>query len=508
MQQQADDSMALEARASCQIPVSTGGSDSEETEKTAGVTSDDETTIKIVQWDVGDARDPRNLPKARKWMVVMILATSCAWFTCASSIYTTTYEQITVDFNCSRLVATIGLSLYVLGMAFGPMLFGGLSEYWGRRKIFIASFTLFSVFLIPCALARSLEVLLTFRFLSGLVGSALLSVAGGTVVDLFVPMESQPPMMIFTASPFIGPVLGPLIGGFINENLNWRVSFYLMLGGSIALLLAIIFLVPETYHPVLLALKAEAIREKTGDPRWKSPLEAKPLAERATLSGSFLGPFRLLATEPKCLCLCIYTAILLGIIYLFFGAFNLVFRHLHDFSLSQVGLAFIGMLLGIIAAILVEPYCRWAFAGMFSRYAPQDSSAPEHRLYSSLLGAILVPVGLFMFGWTLSASIHWVFPVIGSALFGAGTVLVYCGVFAFLVAEYPAAAASALSANCFLRCGFAAAFPLFGIQMYEGLGYAWATSALGFLTVAMAPFPYIFFAFGSRLKSGRVRSLC
>lgn len=46
-----------------------------------------------------------------------------------------------------------------------------------------------------------------------------------------------------------------------------------------------------------------------------------------------------------------------------------------------------------------------------------------------------------------------------------------------------------------------AAFPLFGIQMYNGLGYQWATSLLAFLTVAMLPFPFIFFYYGKKIRA-------
>jgi hypothetical protein len=46
-----------------------------------------------------------------------------------------------------------------------------------------------------------------------------------------------------------------------------------------------------------------------------------------------------------------------------------------------------------------------------------------------------------------------------------------------------------------------AAFPLFGVQMYQKLGFQWATGLLGFLTVAMLPFPYLFFRYGKKLRS-------
>ena len=48
--------------------------------------------------------------------------------TCASSIYTTTYNQITIKFHCSAEVATLGLSFFVIGLAIGPMVLGPLSE--------------------------------------------------------------------------------------------------------------------------------------------------------------------------------------------------------------------------------------------------------------------------------------------------------------------------------------------------------------------------------------------
>lgn len=48
---------------------------------------------------------------------------------------------------------------------------------------------------------------------------------------------------------------------------------------------------------------------------------------------------------------------------------------------------------------------------------------------------------------------------------------------------------------------FPAVFPLFGVQMYNKLGYQWATSILAFLTVAMMPFPYLFFKYGKRIRA-------
>lgn len=106
----------------------------------------------------------------------------------------------------------------------------------------------------------------------------------------------------------------------------------------------------------------------------------------------------------------------------------------------------------------------------------------------------------FRFAWTIYPSVHYIVPIIGTAFFGFGIILVFSGIFTFLVEAYPLYAASALSANSFARSSFAAAFPLFGVQMYEKLGYHWATTLLALLTLMMAPFPYVFFAYGKRLR--------
>jgi MFS family permease len=79
-----------------------------------------------------------------------------------------------------------------------------VAQFYGRRVVFIWSYLLYVIWLIPCAVAKNIGTMLVSRFLDGLAGSAFLSVAGGTVGDLFAKHELSLPMMVYTASPFIG----------------------------------------------------------------------------------------------------------------------------------------------------------------------------------------------------------------------------------------------------------------------------------------------------------------
>ncbi|KAK3316140.1 major facilitator superfamily domain-containing protein [Apodospora peruviana] len=473
----------------------------------AQTTNDDEKDPFEVGWEGGDSDpvNPRSMPLWRKWTIIGITSFGSFCVTNASASYTATYGPMDAEFGNSRLVATIGLSTFVLGIALGPF-WSPLAEFYGRRPIYLCSFAAFMIFLVPSAVARNIQTMIVARFFQGLAGSAFLSVSGGTVGDLFTRDTMQAPMAVFAVAPFVGPATGPLLGGLITYFTAglWRWLHYVLLIWSASLLVGIALFVPETYHPVLLKCKAQKLRKTTNNPLYKAPLEKSEKSITRTVSYSLLRPFQLLVLEPMCLILDVYSAILLGVLYLFFGAFPLVFMNNHGFKLWQVGLTFMGLLVASITATLSTPIWRLVRERLVEKRRLATGivkDEPEDQLPPVICGAPLITAGLFMFGFTTYPWVHWIVPIIGSGIFGIGTMLAFTGIFTFLVDAYPRYAASALAGNAFVRCSFAAIFPLFGIQMYERLGYQWATALLGFLTLAMLPFPYIFFVFGKRIRA-------
>ncbi len=151
------------------------------------------------------------------------------------------------EFNTSRIVATLGLSTFVLGIALGPF-WSPLAEFYGRRPIYLASFAGFIIWIIPSAVAQNIQTMIVARFFQGLAGSAFLSVSGGTVGDMFTHDTMLAPMSIFALAPFVGPSTGPLLGGLINTYTNWRWTHYVLLIWAFVLLVSIALFVPETYR--------------------------------------------------------------------------------------------------------------------------------------------------------------------------------------------------------------------------------------------------------------------
>ena len=93
-----------------------------------------------VQWDgEDDPMNPRHMSKIRKWVIVLILSAGSTCVTCTSSMYVETYDQLTSEFHVSRVVATLGLSLFVIGLGVGPMILAPLSEFYGKRSLTLSS---------------------------------------------------------------------------------------------------------------------------------------------------------------------------------------------------------------------------------------------------------------------------------------------------------------------------------------------------------------------------------
>lgn len=175
---------------------------------------------------------------------------------------------------------------------------------------------------------------------------------------------------------------------------------------------------PSKPDPVILRQKAQAKRKDTGDERWKAPIEKSSKSMVRTVGYSLLRPFQILAYEPMALILDLYSAILLGILYLFFGAFPFVFEGVYGFNLWQTGLTFLGMLLGMLAAAMSSGFWVKVRARLIEHNG--GKLEPEFRLPAVIAGSMFATVGLFWFAWTTFSWVHWILPIIGSGIFGLG----------------------------------------------------------------------------------------
>ncbi|KAK9312789.1 major facilitator superfamily domain-containing protein [Lipomyces starkeyi] len=474
--------------------------------KKADFTSDDLTSdalekqYEIITWDGPDDKDnPMNMSNLRKWAITLIVSISGLNLTCCSIIYSSAYEGIMAEFHAQRTSVLSGITVYLIGIGTGPMLYSPLSEFYGRQKIYIFSYIFFLIFQFPVAFGKNFPSIVINRFLSGFAGSASMAVAGGTIADIFRKEDLGLPMMAFTASPFLGPILGPIIGDFIVAFCNWRWVFYVIIMWTGVMLVLVILLVPETFAPVILTRKARRIRKETANEMIRSLAEQQNENRtiRQALMFSIKRPFELIIFEPMVLTMCVYSAVILGILYLSFEAFPLVYQYNHGFKTQYLGLTFIGLMIGQVLAAASEPWWKNVYRQLEQKHGV---GKPEFRLPQAIVGSVLCPVGLFWFAFTTMSSVHWTVPILATIPLGSGMLFVFSGIFTYKVEAYKPYSASALAANAFFRCVFGSVFPLFSVQMYDRLGYMWATALLAFLTVICIPCPLLFYKYGERLR--------
>jgi MFS family permease len=397
--------------------------------------------------------------------------------------------------------AILPITVYVLGLGFGPIISAPLSETFGRRAVYFITFPPFLLFTLGAGFAHSFAALLVCRLLAGTIGSACLAVGAGTNSDMYSPLDRAVSSAIFLLAPFLGPAIGPPVGGFAAQGKGWRWTQWpiLFIG-----LVSLIFSIPqsETYKKIILQHRAK----KLGLAPPSHPIPTGPARLKFLLLVTLGRPLRMLVTEPIVAFFSLYTAFNFAVLFGFFAAFPYVFRGVYHFNLGETGLTFLGIGIGCLLASLSYivtdrlTYRKWTLAAQAK--GDMTPLAPEHRLYGAMIGSFMLPLGLFWFAWTARPGIHWIVPIIATVPFACGNLLVFNSAVLYLLDTYgPLMGASAMAANGLLRYTLGAVFPLFTVQMYRKLGIGWATSLLGFVTVGLLPIPWVLWKYGRQIRT-------
>ncbi|KAI4130313.1 MAG: hypothetical protein LQ347_003435 [Umbilicaria vellea] len=377
----------------------------------------------------------------------------------------------------------------------GPMLWAPLSEIpqIGRNPLYLGTLFVFVILQLPVALAPNFATLLAFRFITGFFGSPVLATGGASIGDIYRPMRRAYPIAVWGVAAVCGPVLGPLVGGFAAQHKGWKWTIWELTWLSGACFILLCFFLPETSSSNILYRRSRRLRKLTGNSNLKS--EGELLSENMTgkdiLMIAVVRPFTLSFTEPMVFLLNLYIALIYGLLYIWFESFPIVFTGIYGFNLGEEGLAFIGILVGAFAAI--PPFFWYLHKYTEPKFNQNGELKPEERLPPAFVAAFCIPISLFWFGWTSRPAVHWIVPIIGSSLFTVGALLLFNSVLNYLGDAYPEYAASVLAGNDLMRSSFGAAFPLFATAMYKNLGVAWASSTLGFLSIAFIPIPFLLY---------------
>ncbi|KAH6844758.1 putative MFS multidrug transporter [Chaetomium sp. MPI-CAGE-AT-0009] len=463
----------------------------------------------IVDWDGSDdPANPMNFSASFKAANVGIISALTFITPLASSMFAPGVPQLMAEFGSSNpLLADFVVSVYVLGFAIGPLVLAPASELYGRAIIYHVCNIGFIAFTVACAVSSNLGMLIAFRFFQGCFGSAPVTNGGGTIADLIAQEKRGGVIAIYALGPILGPVIGPVAGGYLVAGRGWRWVFWVLaIISGFFTIISFLFL-RETYPTVLLKRKTTHLILQTNNPHLK-PKHDPGLTTRQLFTRALARPTKMILLSPTVLVTSLYTGVVYGYQYLMFSTFTYVFQQQYAFPTHSVGLTFLGIGVGSLLGLLVIGAVSDRIVKAQAAKPTPDSGSPvvgamkpEYRLPPLVGGAVFIPAGLFLYGWSAELDAHWIVPIVGTALVGVGNIAVFMCIVSYLVDAFTVYAASALAANTVVRSVMGALLPLAGQSMYAAMGLGWGNSLLGFIAVACIPVPVALLKYGERMRN-------
>ncbi|KAI9692833.1 MAG: hypothetical protein M1822_004827 [Bathelium mastoideum] len=396
------------------------------------------------------------------------------------------------------------IASWTVGAAIVPMVVLPLMEEYGVRIGYILCYTIFTILVIPQAVARNFSTLIACRFFAGGAAGVLQNGMDGIIADIWAGAAQRSlPVTIYVTGLLAGVSLGPVFGGAIISRCNWRWIFYIQLIIYGVALIPVLLVMRETRSSIIAAksTKTSAKEALPAAALRTSPDTASPSPARFVYDTLVL-PAYLLCTEPVVFFFTLLSALSYGVVFVSTQSVTQVFMTNYGFLEYQAGLVQVSVVVGEILGFVICLFQN-AWYARATKVNPNKSEAElsEIRLYLSIPASFLgLTGGLFWYGWTSYPSLPWILPAIGLVLTGLGVTVVMQAIMMYVTDGYAKYAASASAAVCFGENIFAAFLPLAAQSMYTNLGFQWASSVLAFIALALSFAPIILVWKGKQIR--------
>ncbi|KAL5404774.1 hypothetical protein PMIN03_008910 [Paraphaeosphaeria minitans] len=437
----------------------------------------------------------------KKWVVTFILSAFAFVQPLAETMLAPVRTPLSTDLSITKGYQWILVnSLILIGVGFGPLLIAPMSELYGRRPAILSGAAVFIVWNTCCGFATNLGQMLAFRLLSGFGACTADAVAGGVIGDIWAPHQRGRAFAIFMAAPLLGPGVGPIAGAYISNSISWRWTFWITSIISAALLILAVFVLNETFEPRLAEQhRARRLTSETASGQGHTIPTTR--STKLLVWDNIQRPARMLATQLLIQLLAMYMALLYGTMFLFLYMYSTLWMKQYGQSAQASSLNYISAAIGYVAGVLVAGHLNDKIYSILRARSANNKGCPEYRIPVMLLGTLLTPAGLMLWGWTGETHQHWILPNIGCAIYTAGCYICSSCVSVYTIDAYTTYAASAVSTNLILRSIFSAFFPLFAPYMFDAVGYGYGATILsGVFSVIGCVTALVLWFWGERIR--------
>lgn len=346
--------------------------------------------------------------------------------------------EIAATFGCTQELLTGTNGIASAFMMLSPLLFGPLTEFYGRKPLMITCALFFSVGSLVTALSPSLAVFVVFRCVNCLGGTSFFSMGASIVSDLYAPTERATAMSWVLSGSQIGPAIGPVIGGLmVSYTSSWRNLFWLQFAMA-ALLVPLYFIfLPETAfstkHQEVLAQPEN--QGKKFIPHYPNPLQVI-----------------LLFRFPNVMLAGLMSAGLLFNMYILLTPIRQVMDPRFHLTTPVYGALFY---LPPAAGYLVGTFIggRWADGTVKKWVKKRGRRMPEDRLRSTIIPfGLIVPGSSIVYGWCLEEEKGGMaVPIVCMFLCGIAQTVSYASINTYCVDSMPRYGSDTISGNYAIR---------------------------------------------------------
>ncbi|WP_144018675.1 multidrug effflux MFS transporter [Demequina sp. NBRC 110051] len=181
----------------------------------------------------------------------------------ATDLYLPAFPSMAEQLDASTAQVQLSLTAFLIGAGVGQLVFGPLSDRWGRRGPLVAGVVIFVLSSAAAALAPTVGLLIAARVVQGLSGAAGMVIGRTVIADLAHGKEAA---TAFSALMIVGgaaPVVAPVAGSLLAESLGWRGLLWIVAGLGVVSLIAVLIAVPET-HPRAARAASQASSMRAG----------------------------------------------------------------------------------------------------------------------------------------------------------------------------------------------------------------------------------------------------
>ncbi|KAJ1966453.1 hypothetical protein IWQ62_002424 [Dispira parvispora] len=467
--------------------------------------------------------------KRSKFLISLIVALAGLVAPLSSTMYLPALNIIQEEMNTTSAMIKLTVSLYLVGMAVAPMVWGTVSDTSGRRPVYIVSFIIYIGSCVGNAMANSIELLLAMRLIQSLGSSSVMAVGAGSICDIYEAQQRGRALGLFYLGALLGPVIGPIMGGYISQHLSWRWTFWVLaiFGGAILVLL--VFWLPET-HRRLVATKYKA--NMVDLPKVSSKKMVNPLMTLYHLKYIYIA-------IPM-----LNIALVYGGLYAMVTAVPGAFARVYHLSASDIGLTYIasgvGNIFGSIAGGMFADFTMKRYRkrkeGKLKALVEQRESVDaardsgkskatpargsiaeanviklhemaiqaaipkEQRLAGGVYFFWVMPTFLLLFGWLVEKDKSLVGALAAQFIMSVGMTFTFASFSTYMVDIFTTRSATIIALDNTLRSIWAAVCSVIEDPMEQSIGVGWTFTIFALVQFVAGLSIIVLYIYGARWR--------